>query len=814
MRASYGWLCELLPGLDAIPADEVARLLTGAGLEVEGIERYGAASSEVLVAKVVSKEPHPSRAKLSLVTVDLGSRTQRVVCGAPNVPEPGGLVVLAPLGTYLPAKDMRMEPREIAGVLSEGMLCSETELGLRAQGGHDGILILPPGTAVPGTRLSEAIPQSSDTIYEIGLTPNRPDGLGHLGLARELGVLARLAFAHTAPRPTRTKAELSVEAVVSLRIDDEERCPLYGAAYVEGVKVAPSPLGVAWRLEALGIRSISNVVDVTNLVMLAYGHPIHAFDLERVRGSAIVVRRAQEGEPLTTLDGVERKLVADDLVIADGEGPTALAGVMGGAGSEIHEGTSRVLVECAYFQPRGVRRTGRRHGLHTESSHRFERGVDHGDVEEVLQHTMSLLVELAGGTAAQATKRVGEGLPERAPIRLRHARLEALVGAPVPWSEVRRILDALGCRAASEADGEGSFVPPTHRPDLSMEEDLIEEVVRVRGMEAVPLAEPSIRPAVPRNRNAVGKRLGAAALELGLSEALTFGFTSVDALEKIGAPKPAFKLENPLSEDRTVMRTSLLPGLFDALRRARRYGVGDVRLYAQGARFLAGGEHGLAREARSFAAVIAGERDAVLEKPQPLDVYDAKGLAIELVERATRRAARAEHWASADRPSHLHPRGAARLYVGDALVGSFGPLHPSTERALDLGGEAFVIELDLEALEQLGTKTPRFAPIPTLPASSRDLAVVVHDDVLAGAVESAIREAAGELCESVAIFDLFRGGSVPAEHRSLAFHVVYRDPKAATAPDEARTLTDAEVDQRHAAVVKAVTERFGAALRA
>lgn len=814
MRASYRWLCELLPGLDAIPEGEVARLLTGAGLEVEGVERYGEASSEVLVAKVVAKEAHPSRAKLSLVTVDLGSRTQRVVCGAPNVPEPGGLVVLAPLGTYLPAKDMRMEPREIAGVLSEGMLCSETELGLRAQGGHDGILILPPGTALPGTRLTEAIPQSSDTIYEIGLTPNRPDGLGHLGLARELGVLAGLDFAHTAPRPSRTSAELSVEKLVSLRIDDEERCPIYGAAYVEGVKVAPSPLGVAWRLEALGIRSISNVVDVTNLVMLAYGHPIHAFDLERVRGAAIVVRRAKEGEPLTTLDGVERKLVADDLVIADGEGPTALAGVMGGAGSEIHEGTSRVLIECAYFQPRGVRRTGRRHGMHTESSHRFERGVDPGDVEEVLQHTMSLLVELAGGTAAEATKRVGKGLPERAAIRLRHARLEALVGAPVPWSEVLRILGALGARLSSEGEGEASFVPPTHRPDLSLEEDLIEEVVRVRGMEAVPLAEPSIRPAVPRNRNAVGKRLSAAALELGLSEALTFGFTSVDALEKIGAPKPAFKLENPLSEDRTVMRTSLLPGLFDALRRARRYGVGDVRLYAQGARFLEGGEDGLAREARSFAAVIAGERDAVLEKPQPLDVYDAKGLAIELVERATRRAARAEHWSDGDRPGYLHPRGAARLYVGDVLVGSFGPLHPSTERALDLGGEAFVIELDLEALEALGAKTPRFAPIPTLPASSRDLAIVVHDDVLAGAVESAIREAAGELCESVAIFDLFRGGSVPAEHRSLAFHVVYRDPKAATAPDEARTLTDAEVDQRHAAVVKTVTERFGAALRA
>ncbi|MBL9021544.1 MAG: phenylalanine--tRNA ligase subunit beta [Myxococcales bacterium] len=819
MRASYNWLRELLGPAFQVPASDLAERLTRAGLEVESQHAYGAACAHVHVARVVSKEAHPARPKLGLVTVELGGgRTQKVVCGAPNVPEPGGLVVLAPLGTHLPAKGLTLEPKDIGGVTSEGMLCSEAELGLRISGGEGGILILPPGTAEPGTTLASAIPASCDVVFEIGLTPNRPDGLGHMGLAREIAALYGLPFSPAPLEPTRVKAGLGPSPAVKIRIEDTERCPLYGAALVEGVTVGPSPLAVQYRLEALGVRAISNVVDITNLVMMKFGHPIHGFDLARIRGGAIVVRRAAEGEVMHTLDGQKRALVADDLVIADAEGAVALAGVMGGQGSEIQDDTKTVLVECAYFTTRGVRRTSRRHGLHTESSHRFERGVDPGDTGAVLKETAALLCDLAGGTAGDTYVVEGPGPDERATIPLRRDKMNQLLGFAISMDEAKAILERLGCKETSgkSADSAASlaFAPPSHRPDLAIEVDLVEEVLRVHGIDNVPAVLPPMRAGLGRGFDAE-KRVIVAAIELGLSQSLTFGFTSASALAAIHAPPATYVLENPLGEERAAMRTSLFPGLFESLRRARRQSVSDVRLFVTGAKFLPGGPgEKLATEAPTFAAVIAGKRDTVLAKADSVDIYDAKGVALELVARALGREATAEPQPADSRSPLLHPRGAANVICEGRVVGQFGILHPEVEESLDLGGSCLLIELDLAALAALGPKTPRYRPIPSLPAATRDVAVVVHDDVPCGDVERAIAEAGGPLVENVAVFDLFRGGSVPADHRSLAFHVVYRDPLASTDPDKARTLTDAEVDQRHAAVEKALAERFGARLRA
>ncbi len=814
MKASYRWLAELSNGA-LPPAEEVARLLTSGGLEVEGSTRYGEACDKALVARVTAKEPHPQRAKLTLVTVDLGGKSQRVVCGAPNVPDVGGLVVLAPLGTHLPAKGVTLEPREIAGVVSEGMLCSESELGLRISGGEAGILILPEGIAAPGTPLSQAIPESHDVVFEVNLTPNRPDGLGHLGLARDLAAVMGRKLTHAAAQPKRPTASKIADAV-TITVEDGERCPTYGAALVENVKVAPSPLGSQYRLEALGVRAISNVVDITNLVMLKYGHPIHAFDLDLVGQKKIIVRRATQGEKLETLDGVERKLDPDDLVIADGHKPVALAGVMGGQGSGIRDTTASVLIECAYFSTRGIRRSARRHGMHTESSHRFERGVDPGDVVDVLAETRALLEELAGGSASGDTVLVGPGVPTAATIPLRSEKLDSLLGIAVPMAEAKAILERLGCREVSGSapdSGTLAFIPPTHRPDLTIEADLIEEVVRIYGIDRVLPVVPSIRPQSPRPARDLTARVTRAAIEVGLSQTLTFGFTSDAALELVGAPKSSFKLMNPLTDDRSAMRTSLLPGLFDALRRARRHGVQKVRLFGTGARFLGGGEGPLAREAKSFAAVIAGTRDAVLSKAEPIDVYDAKGLALEIVSRATGREPSVRA-ASERRTQVYHPRAAGELLIGNEVVGTFGMLHPELVQKAELDGSAAVIELDLEALANIGVAARKYKPIPGLPASTRDISLEVSDDVAAGEVEHAIRSSGGDLVESVELFDLFRGGAIKKDHRSLAFHVVYRDPKAATDPDKARTLTDVEVDERHKAVVADVNERFGATLRA
>ncbi len=813
MKVSVSWLRSLVPGLDA-PVQEIAERLTRSGLEVEQIVTYGAAATDVRVAEVVEKEAHPHRDKLTLVTVDTGGRRQRVVCGAPNVPEPGGRVVLASVGTVLPAMGVTLTARAIGGVVSEGMLCSEVELGLvDAAGKGDGIMVLDGNGSALGTPLAEAVPGTHDHILDIGVTPNRPDALGHVGVARELAALFELPFAPPeADAPARVVTGASIDTLASVTIEDTERCPHYGALVLHDVVVGPSPDWLRFRLESLGTRSINNVVDVTNLVLLEFGHPMHAFDLDRLPAGRVVVRRAARAEKLTTLDGVERELTADDLLITNGQEGVALAGVMGGENTEIRASTRRVLLECAYFSPRGIRRTARRHGLHTESSHRFERGCDPEAVTLVLGHAASLITRLCGGAAVPGIILAGVSPAPRREVRLRHAKMTALLGLDIPLSRASAILGRLGCEVGRSASHEGELTVtvPSFRPDLGREEDLIEEVMRVFGIDAIPTAQRALVPSVGRSVPTTEERVRRVAAELGLSEALCYGFVAPRELEAVRAPAPSVRLRNPLSEERSVMRTSLLPGLCEALRRARRRGVGNVRLFTVGRLFFADGD--LPEERPSFAALLAGTRAQGLDKPVELDVYDAKGIAVELVERVTARTARVERLAP-NEAAHLHPRGAGALWLDGAPVGRLGPLHPDVIDAFDLDGGALAVELDLGAIERLGAAIPQFRPIPTLPAVTRDLAVVVSDEVSAATVADAIRAAAGELCESVELFDLYRGKGVTDDHRSLAFHLVFRDPKAATAPDAARTLTDEEVDGVAARVVSALRDELGATLR-
>ncbi|MBM4376364.1 MAG: phenylalanine--tRNA ligase subunit beta [Deltaproteobacteria bacterium] len=813
MRASYHWLRSLVPGLDASPR-EVAERLTRAGLEVEDTTEYGAASPSVVVAIVRRVERHPKHDKLSLVTVDRGGAEQTVVCGAPNVPAPGRKVVLAPLGTHLPAVGMTITSRPVGGVVSEGMLCSENELGLVAGGGKgEGILVLPEGFEAPaGTPLATAIPATHDFVFEIGVTPNRPDALGHVGLARELAALYELAFS---PPPSDAPARIAdgqrVDRLASVVVEDTERCPHYGAAVLINVKVGPSPAWLRYRLESLGVRSISNVVDVTNLVLLEYSHPMHAFDLDKLPGGRVVVRRAREAEVLVTLDGVSRTLSSDDLVITDGERPLALAGVMGGADSEIGSETRRVLLECAYFSPRGIRRASRRHGLHTEASHRFERGIDPEGVPEVLAHAAALMTRLAGASAVPGSILAGISPSPRPTVRYRHARATGILGFEVSLERASAILTRLGCEVVRVGGDELSVTTPSHRPDLGREEDLVEEVMRVHGIDHVPAAPRALVTRAGRSTPSLVERLRREAAGMGLSEALTFGFTSHAALAALEAPSPAVTLKNPLTEDRAVMRTSLLPGLLEALRRARRHGVRDVRMFAVGSAFFAGAQgSSLPREARGFAAVLAGTRPTAMGKAEAVDVYDAKGLAVELVERALHRAVSVVSAPAA----HLHPRGAGAILVDERIVGRLGPLHPDVVERLDLDGDAVVLELDLDALAEVGVTSPRFRAIPQLPAVTRDLALVVHEDVTAGALAASIRELVGALCESVELFDLYRGKGLPDDHKSLAYRIVFRDPRAASDPEHAKTLTDAEVDACTRTLVDAVKERHGAVVRA
>ncbi len=828
MRVSLRWLRELLP---EVPNDAkvVAERLTSIGLAVDAIHDLRSHLRPLLVVEVRGIEQHPKRDQLQLVTVDRGDgRLQRVVCGASNVPQPGGLVILAPLGAQLPSMDQPLTAREIGGVMSEGMLCSETELGVAEK--SEGLLVMPPGYCKPGRLAIEALPELDDVIFDLDITPNRPDALSHLGVARDLSASlgARLEIPNADFAVGFT--EKSMGDWITIDNQDGERCPAYGAAMAVDVKLGASPDFMRWRLQRLGIRPISNVVDITNWMLLLFGQPMHAFDWERLSGQRIVVRRAEAGERFSTLDGVERQLSADDLMICDGGGPTALAGVMGGLHSEITESTTRVLIECAYFTPRGIRRTARRHGLHTESSHRFERGVDWGQIERVIEYALSMLGRIAGAKRARGLSIAKGDELKRARATLRFERLDSLLGIPVPPAQAVAILERLGFKLLAKREAGAEVEVPSYRPDVTREVDLIEEVARIHGLDRIPTRIPARVSQPRRNTGRLERDLADISVALGLSEALLYGFTSERSLAQVKAPPAVVHLENPLTEERNVMRTSLVPGLLEALARARRHGEPSVRLFSIGTVFLAKDSPRtpvaerqrpraaedraeLPVEVPSFAAVLAGPQATWLRKPEPIDVFDAKGLAVEIVERCLRRTVSVVQVPNQPHTRHLHPRGAADLMVESQRVGWFGPLHPDVVDALDLGDSAQLIELDLAELEAIERPSPKYRPLIRLPGIIRDVSFEIPEAVPAGDIARAMASAAGDLCESVEPFDLFEGEGLTRDCRAIAFRLVYRDPKARTQPEAARTLTDAEVDERQAKVVEAVQQQWGILLR-
>ncbi len=852
MLVSQRWLTELVPALERDP-EEIAEALTAVGLAVDGLVDCTAALRPVVIATVKAVAPHPQRAQLQLVTVQIANSTPTttqvgslpprpasqsagsaseitVVCGAANVPPEGHQVVFAPVGAKLPGVGFELTPKDIGGVESRGMLTSESELGL--SDASAGIITLPPGSFQPGARFIDAFPEARDAIFELDVTPNRPDALGHVGVARDLAAYFGHEFTVPgAPEVRETGAPSAMDIGVSL--DDPERCGSYFAAVVRAVKVGPSPDFMRWRLHRLGVRPISNVVDVTNWLMLEFGQPMHAFDRARLGGGQIEIRGARKGESLTTLDGAALELGVGELVIADANAPTALAGIMGGKDSEIGPETRDVVLECAYFDRRSVRRTARAHGLHTESSHRFERGTDPLVLERVIRRARALLAEHAAGQAAPGLVRVTGKLPELPRIELRSRRIDALLGVPVPFKEALRLLTRLGFEVefARDSAGAGEAVVrgASHRPDVNIEHDLIEEVARIRGLDAIPTDLPVIPPQEPRTSGRFERLVAGTSVELGLSEALTYSFVSERDLERLGAPASVVRLENPLSEERSVLRTSLLPGLLEALGRARRRGERRVTLFSQGSVFLpvdtprvetsarprAAEDHGvLPVECAEWAALIAGPRPLHGDLRAPdYDVYDAKAIAVELVERLTGQPVEVSNLPRERAPAHLHPRGAGVVRVAGQDVGRLGPLHPDVVEAFDLDGSALVVEIDLSALERIGAPKPRYRPIAKLPAISRDLSLLVDDRTPASDVARMIRTVAGELCESAEPAVEFRGGNVPAGRRSVTFRIVYRDPRAQTEPERARTLTDKEIDEIQARVLSRAAEELGATLR-
>mgnify|MGYP000010441845 CR=1 FL=1 len=807
MLISHAWLSRLLdlPGPAPAPA-QLAAILTGLGLEVESLQRKGDGLGTVIAAEVRACEPHPQAQKLSVVQLWDGQTTVQVVCGASNVPAPGGKVAFAPVGTRLP-DGLEIAARELRGVASHGMICSETELDVGSD--DSGILILPPAFA-PGSSLTTLVPGVEDTILEVAVTANRPDALGHIGVARD--VAAKLRGTLRLP-PVRTVNPLALTPRPELvTISAGDRCGRYMGYVLEDATVAASPLWLRVCLHRLGLRAISNVVDVTNYVLLEAGQPLHAFDRAKLAEGRVVVRLAAPREQLTLLDGKPLALDEQDLVIADATRPQALAGVMGGADSAVSAASRELLLEAAWFAPRGIRASARRHGLASDSSYRFERGVDHGaGLGRAALRAENLLEDLTGARCTGHAEAVGER-PARRTIDLRPARAEALLGVAIPDPDARAILRSLEVAIDDHDKQTWRCEPPSHRPDLQREVDLIEELMRHRGLEHIP-ARASV-PAEARRAatcdplTARGDRLAEGLMGAGLHEVVSLAFVAESKLALFPevAPDRRVRVTNPM-RGADVMRTHLLPGLLDALAHNVARHIRPVRLFELGRTYA--WPEGILEPAAFPAATrdidvrLPVERSVAAMLLHTREGSDPRVLTGAAAHALSRLGLRLDLSEGSSVP-WLHPGVQVRLLVGAVDIGFAGEVHPDVIAAWDLppGTRVAYAEIDIHSLPASPVALAR--EIARFPATSRDLSleipVTLPASVVVAALRSAVAAAAvsGEdpprLDEAIDVLEDYRGAGVPADHRALLLRLHYGAA--------GRTVTDAEVQALHAAIVE------------
>jgi phenylalanyl-tRNA synthetase beta chain len=796
MRAPLSWIREFTPV--EVSTDELVAALNQVGLEVEGVEEPGREVRGVIAARVLDVVKHPKADKLTLVDIDLGSDSTRVVCGAQNVAA-GDVVPYAPAGAHLPEPFGVLERRTIRGVTSDGMLLAPDELGLGDD--HEGIVHLD-GATKPGADVRELL-ALDDVIFDLSITPNRPDAMCIVGVAREVAAHFGLPLQiPEADAPT----DPGIASDITVRVDAPDRCPRY-LGRVARVTLGPSPSWMAQRLVKAGMRPISNVVDVTNYVLLERNQPLHAFDLGRLAGRGILVRQAERGEHITTLDGVDRALIEEDLLICDAAGaPQAIAGVMGGSTAEVSDTTSEILLESAYFERMGIARTSKRLKLRSESSARFERGIDPNGVAEHAERAMQLFAEVAEAKVAGEAVDVYPQPVERVRIHVRTSKVNGVLGTDLRDTEILDALRPLGI----EVDGGGddiTAVAPTFRPDLEREIDIVEEVTRRVGFA-------SIGRTVARPRDQVGgltqrqreRRVAADALVgAGLSEAVTIPLVAPADLERAGAPLDRLvEAANPLRAEESVLRTRILPGLLRAVAHNHAHGLTDVGLFEVGRVFLAPREEGalLPEEPTHLAVALAGTaRRRPVEDDRPVDPFDALDVlnevfdALEIADGKTEAAAR----------PGFDPARAAAVLVEGQEIGVVGELDPGLLVALELTPPVVGFELDLDRLLDGHRRDRTFRQPSPYPPSTIDLAFVVDEDVAAGDVAETLRHAAGDVLEEVRLFDVFRSDALGAGRKSLAFALRFRAPN--------RTLTDDEVGEIRRRCVEAAAREHRGELR-
>ncbi len=802
MKVSLNWLKTFVP-IELAP-DELAAALTMAGLEVEAVTDRFEYLKSVRVGRVAAVKDHPNADRLKVCDVDIGERILTVVCGAPNVKE-GMLSPLALPGTHFPNNRI-LEKGVIRGVPSEGMLCSEAELELGLD--TSGIMTLD-DKLTKGQALSAAL-NLSDTMIEIDLTPNRPDCLSIIGTAREIAAIVKKEL--SCPETTLPVTGKEIHDRTSVTVDAPDLCPRYAARIIENITVAPSPFWLQERLRSVGLRPINNIVDITNFVLMEYGQPLHAFDLDRLEEHRIVVRAAAEGEVFTTLDEKERTLLKDMLLICDGKKPVAIAGVMGGLNSEIEADTRNVLLESAYFNPVSIRKTSKELGLNTDASHRFERGIDPQGTLVALDRSARLIAEIGGGRILDGVIDKCENLPQPQTIGLSTKQTNRLLGTDFSRTEIRNLLVSVGFEIEKNTEDVLSVTAPSFRVDIKRPEDLMEEVARLSGYDNIPTTYPLIPAEARTPQTIIHHRRNTKTIMngFGFDEAINYSFMDkMDCDRLLLHPddyrRSLVEILNPLTEDQTVMRSILLPGLLKSVHRNISQRSKTCRLFEIGKVFIGKGKTHLPDEIEILAGLWTGSRtDALWNVPEAAcDFYDLKGV-VEGLSNALKIKNISFTRMPVDTCSYIKNGFAAQIVTGDTPLGLVGELRPRVLKNYDLKQTVFYFELDMNRLYGMIPESLQAGPIPKYPATSRDVTVIIDRDIEANSLLTFVRDLKEGLVEQLSLFDVFADDPIPAGKKSVSFRIVYRSPE--------ETLEDDTVNTIHKRLSERLIDHFNAAL--
>lgn len=812
MKFTLNWLQNYVD-VKSLSPDQLAEHLTMLGLEVDAIAPLYQELSTLKTGLVISAEKHPDADKLTVCQVQIGNEIHQIVCGAPNVRQ-GLAVVVALPGTVLPG-DFKISKSKIRGIESFGMICSERELGLSTE--HDGIMELPEGTG-PGLSFIEAM-ALNDIFVEVDLTPNRPDCASVIGIAREIAGVVRKPL--TLPVQSAVIDNPSRDFTVEIEAND--LCPRYSARLIKDVKIGPSPWWLRKCLLNVGLRPINNIVDITNFVMLEYGQPLHAFDFDTLASQKIVVRIPRPDEmTFATLDDAGRQLDPEMLMICDGEKPIAVAGVMGGLNSEVTDTTINILLESAYFNPVSIRKTARKLKMATDASYRFERGVDPEGTVNALNRAVQLICELAGGQAPDEGIDCYPGKTETPTIELSVSRTSSLLGISLSAEDISDLLESIGIQCHQKDNDRLTIVPPSFRVDIEREADLVEEVARLYGYNNIPATLPNVKLSYPEQDNNRLRRLAIAErlTSIGFSEAINYSFVSDKHFEMMNIASgddrcDTVRLLNPLSEEQSVMRTMLLPGLLENVRKNINHQKTAVKMFEIGKVFTPAGNDVQPIEKTLLSGVLSGNRygesSSLHYKHEPVDIFDAKGT-VEFILREMGLGSIGENKGvhfSAPEPGLGEPFAengySLDILSGDTKIGTLGKITTEVLRRFSIKHDVFFFDLLYDTLCEQDTLNKKFSSLPVYPSVKRDIALVVAENVSAGELLTKVKGSGDKLIESAEIFDVFQGTKIPKGFKSVALTITYRS--------QTKTLTEKNVEKSHSKIVRLLTDEFGGSFR-